>query len=158
MDFLEEDWEFRLELQYREVPEDPETAEKNRKILLDALDALVAGDAEAFWSIFDPDVVFYEAPSLPYGGVYRGLEATKAAGVHISAAFASMRTVFEAVAAARDIVMVYQTISFRTKETGNTAAMPVSELYRFRNGKVVEWRALYFDAAMVTQAITGAKS
>jgi hypothetical protein len=34
--------------------------------------------------------------------------------------------------------------------------LPVAELFRFRDGKVVEWRALYFDACMVSKAIKSA--
>jgi len=57
--------------------------------------------------------------------------------------------------AAEDIVILYQTISFRVRENGNTGSLPVAEMFRFRDGKVIEWRALYFDACMVARAING---
>jgi ketosteroid isomerase-like protein len=158
MDFLDHAWDLKIELQYRNSPEDKNIVARNRQTLRDALDALVAGKVESFWSIFDPDVVFHEAPCLPYGGAHKGLEATKEAVGRLSAAYSSMRTVFEEVLAAGNIAIAYQTITFRVKENGNTCTLPVAELYRFRNGKVVEWRALYFDSNMVAQAITGAKS
>ena len=141
-------------LRYREAPEDEATAARNRRILMEALDALVAGDADAFWSIFDADVVFYEAPCLPYGGAHEGLEATQQAFTRMGQAYSHMRAEMEAVLAARDIAILYQTITFKVRANGETGSLPVCEMYRFRDGKVVEWRALYFDSNMVAQALT----
>jgi limonene-1,2-epoxide hydrolase len=59
------------------------------------------------------------------------------------------------VLAAGDIVIVYQTVTFRPRENSNSLTLPVSELFRFRNGKVIEWRALYFDSNKVAKAISG---
>ena len=56
---------------------------------------------------------------------------------------------------ARDIAVLYQTITFRVKENGNSGSLPVAEVFRFKGGKVVEWRALYFDSDMVAKALTG---
>lgn len=153
MDFLEQDWDFQLLLNYRERPENPETVERNRTILLEALDKLVAGDTESFWSIYDPDVVFHEAPCLPYGGAHKGLQATKEAVNRMSAVYAKLRTEFEAVLTGGDIAIVYQTVTYQIKGSGETGSMPVSELYRFRNGKVIEWRAMYFDVSAVARAM-----
>jgi ketosteroid isomerase-like protein len=156
MNFLEEDWDFRFELPRRDAPEDAEKAAKNRAILLGAYDALASGDIESFWAIFDPDVVFHEASSLPYGGAHRGLAAVREAVGSMSAAYSKMHTAFEAILFGGDIALAYQTIDFRVKANGNSGSLPVAELYRFRDGKVIEWRALYFDPNVVAQAIAGA--
>ena len=145
----------QIVVQYRDAPAVDETAARNRQTLLDALDQFMAGNADDFWSIFDQDVVFHEAACLPYGGAHKGLAATKRAFARMSATFESLQAVFEAVLASRDIVILYQSITFRVKENGNTGTLPVAEMYRFRGGKVIEWRALYFDANMVAQAIAG---
>ena len=42
------------------------------------------------------------------------------------------------------------------KGTGETGSMPVAELYRFRDGKVIEWRAMYFDASIMARAAAAA--
>jgi ketosteroid isomerase-like protein len=152
MDFLEQDWDFQLVLKFRDAPDDPETTARNRAILLQGLDQLAAGDVEAFWSIYDPDVVFHEAPSLPYGGAHHGLEATKEAVNRMSAVYAKLKTEFEQVLTGGDIAIVYQTITYQLKGTGETGSMPVAELYRFRDGKVIEWRACYFDCAIIARA------
>jgi ketosteroid isomerase-like protein len=146
-----------ITLLYRSAPEDPEVVARNRKMMLDALDGIASGDAEAFWSIFDPDVVFHEAACLPYGGAHHGIAATRRAFDRIHEVFSQARNALEAVLAAGDIVMLYQTITFCVRENGNSGSFPVAELFRFRNSKVVEWRALYFDSHMVAQAISGAR-
>jgi ketosteroid isomerase-like protein len=156
MEIFGEGSDLSMVLRYREVPEDPETVARNRQTLLTALDAVAAGDAEGFWSIFDPEVVFHEAPCLPhYGGEHRGLAATQAAFARLNAVFSRTKSVFETVLAGGDLAILYQTITFEVRANGNTGVLPVSELFRFRNGKVIEWRALYFDSAMMAQAIAG---
>lgn len=147
--------EQQMALDYREFPAFDATAEANRKIITDTLDRLQAGDGEALWEIFDPEVTFHEASCLPYGGTHRGLEATKAAYALLCSQFSAMRAEFEAVLASRDIVILYQKITFEAAATGKRGTLPVAELFRFREGKVVEWRAHYFDACMVAQALGG---
>ena len=149
--------ESSIVVRYHDMPVVDKVAEKNRQTLLGAIDKLLKGDAEGFWSIYDPDVVFYEASCLPYGGAHKGIAATRQAFGHMEQTFGGMHSEFEAVLAAEDIVILYQTITFRVRENGNTGSLPVAELFRFRDGKVVEWRALYFDACMVSQAIKGTR-
>lgn len=103
----------------------------------------------------DNDVTFHEASCLPYGGTHRGLEATKAAYARLCSSFVSMHAEMEAVLASRDIVVLYQTITFVAKDTTIGGTLPVCELFRFKEGKVIEWRALYFDACVVAKALTG---
>ena len=97
---------------YRDDPAFDETARNNRRLLTDALDRLLEGDTNSFWEIFDPDVTFHEASCLPYGGVHPGIEATKQAYADLCGHFSRMHAVFEAVLASRDIVILYQTITF----------------------------------------------
>lgn len=155
MSFLEEDWEFRFDMPEPAGEGDDEKTERNRETLLSAFDSLAAGDADSFWAIFDPDVVFHEPSSLPYGGAHRGIKATQDAVSRMSGAYGQLRTTFEEILFARDIALAYQTITYRIKGNGNTGTMPVAELYRFKDGKVIEWRALYSDPAVLASAIAG---
>lgn len=140
-------------LRYRDPSQDAGVAERNRQTLMEAIDRLAAGDLDGFWSIFDPEVVFHEAACLPYGGAHVGLEATKQAFGRMGQAYSRMRAELETVAAARDVAMLYQTITFRVRDTGKTGSLPVVEMFRFREGKVVEWRAFYFDSSTVAAAL-----
>lgn len=144
-----------MEMPYRNFAAFDETAQANRAILTAALDAIGAGDEDSFWAIFDPQVTFHEASCLPYGGAHRGLEATKAGYAEMCAQFSKMHSLMEAVLASRDIVIIYQTITFEAAQTGKAGSIPVAEVFRFRDGKVVEWRANYFDACLVAEALRG---
>jgi ketosteroid isomerase-like protein len=143
-------------LRYRDPPQDEAVAVSNRRTLMEAVDRLAAGDLDGFWSIFHPDVVFHEAACLPYGGAHRGLDATKQAFGRMGQAYSRMRAELEAVLASRDIAVLYQTITFQVRDTGKTGSLPVAEMFRFRDGKVVEWRALYFDSSQVAEALSAA--
>jgi ketosteroid isomerase-like protein len=142
-------------LDFRVAPGFDASAEANRALLVGALEQIEAGNFDAFWDIYDHDVTFFEASCLPYGGEHRGLEATKRAYAQLSATFSEMRAVMEAVLASRDLCVLYQTITFRTAEAGVAASFPVCEVFRFRDGKVIEWRACYFDACLMAKAISG---
>jgi uncharacterized protein len=142
-------------LDFRREPGFDAVAEANRAALVGALEQIEAGNFEAFWDIYDPEVTFFEASCLPYGGAHKGLEATKRAYAQLSATFSEMHAVMEAVLASRDLCVLYQTITFRTAEAGVRASFPVCEVFRFRGGKVIEWRACYFDACLMSEAIKG---
>jgi limonene-1,2-epoxide hydrolase len=142
-------------LAFRDAPGFDATAQRNRALLIGALEQIEAGNFDGFWDIYDPDVQFHEASCLPYGGVHRGLAATRAAYARMIATFSEMKAVMEAVLASRDLCVLYQTITFRTAEAGVRASFPVCEVFRFRDGKVIEWRACYFDACLMARAISG---
>jgi len=140
-------------LEYEKFPAFDETAQANRQAITDALVAMAGGDADAFWSLFDPDATFYEASCLPYGGAHHGLEAVQRAFGELAASFSKMHSEFEALLASRDIVILYQHIDFESAKTGKTGGFPVAELFRFKDGKIIEWRAHYFDACEMAEAL-----
>lgn len=142
-----------IALDYQKYPAFDETAQANREAIADALGAMSAGDADAFWSLFDPDATFYEASCLPYGGAHKGLDAIQRAFGELASSFSKMHSEFEALLASRDIVILYQHIDFVGARTGRAGAFPVAELFRFRDGKIVEWRAHYFDACAMAEVL-----
>jgi hypothetical protein len=130
------------------------TANANRQALTDATLRIVAGDYEAYWALFDPDVRFHEAACLPYGGTHEGLAATQAAYHRIGAIFSALRSEQHEILAAGDYCCLYTTISFTLAANGRSGVMPVAELFQFRNGKIVDWRVHYFDAALFAELLT----
>ena len=137
------------------VPPIDATAQENRRIFAEALNRMAGGDADAFWNIFDPEVVFHEASCLPYGGAYRGIEETKRGYMAMCASYSEMASQQEALLASRDMVILYQTITFTVAANGRKGTLPVAEMFRFRNGRIVEWRALYSDPCLVARALAG---
>jgi ketosteroid isomerase-like protein len=129
-----------------------ETEAQNRQAVVAALKSIQAGDVEPFWALFDPDVEFHEAQCLPYGGVHKGADTARR--VH-----ASIRDHFELfpelqqVLAGGDLVIAHIAVTMRAHKTGKSAAFPVNEIYRFRGGKIVEWRVLYFDTHLAVSLL-----
>jgi ketosteroid isomerase-like protein len=106
---------------------------------------MLAGDGEAMIRLLDPEVFFTEAPSLPYGCEARGIAGVRQGIAGIHAAWRELRAEIFEYAAAGDIVIAYMVIDGISEATGRRYQGPLAELFRFRNGKVVEWRPLYWD-------------
>jgi ketosteroid isomerase-like protein len=117
----------------------------HRQLVLNAYAAISSGDLDAFYSCFHEDVVLHEAESLPYGGCYRGLAELKHGVAKVFDAWADFRFHVEEVAAAGDMAFVYLHGCGTGKKTGKTFAFPFVEVWRFRQGKVIELRPFYWD-------------
>lgn len=152
---MAETQDFEMILEYRDSPGVDATALANRQALIQAFDQMLAGDEAPFWALFDDEASFHEASCLPYGGDHRGIAAVRKAYAEMSATYSGMRTVFHEVLTAGEYCILYQTITFRVAANGNSGTLPVAEMFRFRSGKIVEWRANYFDADLVARAIRG---
>ena len=144
-----------LVLEYKSGKGVDATALANRQALIDVFDQLNRGEEEGFWAMFDPDAAFHEASCLPYGGTHRGLDAIKRGYLEMCATFSAMRSEFHEVLTAGDYCILYQTISFTIAANGNQGSFPVAEMFRFKDGKIVEWRANYFDACLMAKLING---
>lgn len=144
---------YRVDLAYKTSGFSDQEAERNRARLFHAFDRMVAGEEEAFWDLFDPDVTFYEVDCLPYGGAHRGLEATRKAHATIYEYFDMIHIDLEQVLTAGDLGIAYAQMSYRVRRNGRTGRFPLAEVYRFRDGKAIEWRVHYFDANAVAEAL-----
>ena len=60
----------------------------------------------------------------------------------------------EQILAAGDLAIAYAWMTYRVRKNGRTGKFPLAEVYRFRGGKVIEWRVHYFDASTVAEALT----
>ena len=155
MDTFAEGSELAMDLQYKKRAEDPKVTERNRQTVMAGIDKVSKGDADGWWAMFHEDAVFHEADCLPYGGAHKGLPAIKKAFETLSLVYAHTTAVFEEILAGGDMVIAYQTITARIKANNNKVVFKVAELFRFRDGKVIEWRAHYFDSNLVASAING---
>lgn len=144
---------YGINLLYRDGEPSPEDTEQNRRNLLDALDRTVAGDKQALWNLFSSEVVFHEAESLPYGGSHHGIEAARTAHATIYEHFDQIHIDIEQILTAGDIAIAYAWMTYRVRRNGRIGRFSLAEVYRFRDGKVVEWRVHYFDAGKVAEAL-----
>ena len=117
--------------------------------------AVEARDLEPMFDIYAPDVVINEAPSLPYGGSYRGHEGVAEHGGRYVQAWDELQTEHDRdleaeFVAGQDRVLV----CWRQKghgRDGQPINVPVISEYRLRDGRVVESRMHTFDSAALVR-------
>lgn len=126
-----------------------ETARRNRELLAQAYREMLAGDGDALVRLLDPEVFFTEAPSLPYGCEAHGIPEVRQAIAGIHAAWRDLHAEIFEYLAAGDLVIAYMVITGISEATGREYKGPLAELFRFRNGKIIEWRPLYWDTHQV---------
>jgi uncharacterized protein len=100
--------------------------------------------------IYGENIVINEAPSLPYGGEYRGLEDALRHGQGFRASWDrfqpwSARGIEPRFIAQGDHVAVLWRHKAENSETGQRIDLPAVSIYRLLNGKIVDSRMFHFD-------------
>jgi ketosteroid isomerase-like protein len=115
-------------------------------------EGLVKGDLTPGDALFDYDqLVMREPASLPYGGEYRGRQGlqqgiTAIAGVWKRIQFSDLR-----YSVGEDMAVVTFTMHGISRVTGRELAMPVCEVWQFREGRAIQVEPFYRD----THAVRG---
>lgn len=122
------------------------TAAANRKIIYDLYHETKGA---GIFDLLAEDVVFRQSPSLPYGGEFHGIAAAQEAFGRVVGAWSSLNVEVEELVAAGDLVIAYIQMKAVGKATGLTYEGPTAELFRLRDGKIVEWRPVYWDTHAV---------
>jgi len=117
----------------------------NLALVKKAYDMLGKNDIPGFFALFAADAELHEAPSLPYGGVYRGLAAVQRGSKLVFNAWKDFTYEVLQYTAGGDLVIVHVMICGVGKNTGKSFSMPIAELWRVKDGKVVELRPFYYD-------------
>ncbi|WP_414587787.1 nuclear transport factor 2 family protein [Scytonema sp. PCC 10023] len=109
-------------------------------------------DVAGVLATYDPEIVIRDAESLPYGGIYHGLEGAKQ---HIEGA-AQTWNPFKPSPAERKLDAVfldcaeYVIALWRLKglelSSGRRIDLPAVNVYKLRNGKIVESQMFYRGA------------
>jgi ketosteroid isomerase-like protein len=127
-------------------------AEMNLALIKSAFTSLLSGDIESYWAIYADDVLTAEPLSLPYGGDYIGRDAARQLGeLVLSKQYASVDYEIREMAAGGEMVFFLLEITFVQKGCGTSLKMPVAEMWRFRDGKVIENRPFIFDAGALAR-------
>lgn len=92
-----------------------------------------------------PDIISYEADGLPYGGTYRGPEGFARLVRIMQGTWDDMYFRPTEFLSGGDYVICYVELSGVGKKTGLSFSMPLAELYRFQDGKIIEFRPIYYD-------------
>jgi uncharacterized protein len=117
--------------------------EANRQLVTRMYQAVKDGDIDGFFEPLAPDVVVCEPAFLPYGGVYRGVDELKALLGRVSGIFDISGMKIEQVISDEDHVIGL----IRAPLIDGSGEIFLAEMSVIREGKVVEMRIFFHDAA-----------
>jgi uncharacterized protein len=102
------------------------------------------------WSwteVFDRDIVLVEPSSLPHGGVHRGVDAFHKVQAGMRELWEQRIEDAEYWQCAPDRVTLRIVIRWTARATGRSVVLPMIDLIRFGNGKIIGIEAFVFDTA-----------
>lgn len=127
-------------------------AEKNAKTVRDLFKAVEQREREGVLRAYNETVAIHEAPSLPYGGSYKGLRGALSHAMGYRAAWDPVqgdaeRQLGAEIVAAPDCVVVLWSQKGRNPVSAEVFDMPVASVYRIEDARIVDLRMFHFDAA-----------
>jgi ketosteroid isomerase-like protein len=126
----------------------------NKQRLQAIFNAFVAGDSASVDAAIHPDFVITEAPGLPYGGTYRGLDGWHRLVGNIVGTWDDFATAPIEILGEPDgdRFAALHSLKGRSKKTGRSVSLQVFELWVFKDHKVIEVVPFYFDTHAVAKA------
>lgn len=130
----------------------PKTA---RQVVDDAYAALFKrNDLEGFLADFDDHSELTEAESLPYGGTFRGRSAIKAGIENVFGYWSAFSYDIESIVYGDEYVIAYGHFRATSSATGKAIDMPLAEVWRIQNGKVLLCSPIYSDTKAAIDALS----
>lgn len=116
-------------------------------------------DFDALATVVADGAIYNQAVGLPYGGTYTGLdEWTKMFAK--SAEFFELQIEKEPVYfsdASKNEVIIYFTIGCKSKKSGKTMSVPISEHFDLKDGKIIAVRPFYYDTKQFAEFLKSKK-
>jgi ketosteroid isomerase-like protein len=95
--------------------------------------------------VFDEDITVIEPVSLPHGGRHRGLDEYRSLQAQMHRLWDQRIDSAEYWQCADDLVALRIVIRWTARATGRSVVLPMVDMLRFRDGKVVEVEAFLQD-------------
>jgi|GEM_PF-874801 len=108
---------------------------------------------QAVAAFIDPEFVLYQADSLPFGGVWRGPDGFKAWMKVMADNFTSFGGRDPRIIVGGDTVIIVLTLVGEARKTGQHFEMPLAQVIKIRNGRLLEVRPFYWDTAAASKAL-----
>jgi hypothetical protein len=124
--------------------------QQNLRIVRDEFyGGIAANDWTRAEAVLDHDLIeVHEADGLPYGGVWKGIEGFRRITKIIHETWKPLDWKVLQYATGGDLVMVYFQLSGAGRNS-TAFSMPVVEILRFKNHKVIEIRVMYWDTKRI---------
>ena len=127
---------------------------ENCKIVQAIYDAANNGDVATIQGLLAPDVALLQAPTLPHGGEFRGLEAALGGIGKMFETFDLSSIEVRQLAADGDLVIGLINLVGTFRATGQPCNEAVAECFRIRDGKVYEIQPFYYDTGAIAAAVS----
>ncbi|MBO0676188.1 nuclear transport factor 2 family protein [Mycolicibacterium sp. S2-37] len=120
-------------------------------------DYLAAGgpgvaDFSTLAPFFTPDVVLFQADSLPYGGIWRGHHELEQFFGAMSRTWSAFDMVEQRFLSTPSTAVVYTDVRACARNTGRRVEFPILQTIRLVEGRIAEVRPFYWDTAAITAA------
>jgi len=111
--------------------------------------ATLGGDLDAFEKYIHPDFSVHESDSLPFAGVFKGIEGFKEVFSVVFGIYEDVGVEPKVICTGHDHAMVLLDFNGTCKETGEAFCTPMIEMFRFVGDKLIEIKPFYFDPGML---------
>ena len=126
--------------------------EINLQIVKDAYAASARGEVQGFTASFTAETEIHEAASLPYGGVYKGVESFPTLIGKVLAIYSSLKFTKHHIVANGDHVIAWGVLDLTGKTTGKSVSIPLVEIWTILDGKTKRLQVIYGDTAEALRA------
>jgi len=101
---------------------------------------------------FAPEVVLYQADSMPYGGVWRGHEGLEQFFLAMSQAWDAFEMVDQEFLSDTSPLVVLTRVRARARATGRELRFPILQTITVEDGRITEVHPFYWDTAAIAKA------
>lgn len=127
----------------------------NKDIVREFMATARKGDSEDLRALFHPDFRIVEAEGLPYGGVRKGVDGLLGLVREVFSTWQDCRVDVQQLVAEDDCVIVLAEMTGTGRSSPVPFRMPIAELYRIQDGRIIEIRPFYFDTKALHDAHFG---
>lgn len=108
-----------------------------------------ARDWDGVAECMHPDLVIYEAPSLPFGGEYKGKDALQVVAGAMYGQWPEAKVEIHDITGGKDWAVVVLSLTVNSTQTGEPITQTLCEAGRFEDGLLIEHRIHYYDTAQM---------
>lgn len=122
---------------------------RNIDVIRRIYDVAKTGDLAAALQAIAPDAIAREAPSLPYGGEFHGPDGFARLLSQVFSSWEKFEMDVKELIDGGDTVVAIMQARIALKGSDRVTEMPMLEVWRLRDGKVVELVPYYWDTAQL---------
>lgn len=127
----------------------------NRQRVEQFIAAFKQGETEVQHSLVHPNIIFHSPESLPYGGLWYGIDGWQKMKHAIASAWSELELTIQQVVGSEndDCFVIIADLKARSRKTGEIYEAEVMEKWVWQDGLLTLVRPYYWDTARVNQIL-----